>query len=177
MLCEHCGENEATIHEVLIDASGVKINTHLCEACAAEQVMTGVKMVSPTGRAPQPVCQTCGMTFGKFRKTGLLGCPACYEAFGEPLNKLIERAHEGAVCHVGKTPKRREAGGRLGPGAAAEKPGPSAGERAAVQSQIAVLRKQLDAAVRGECYERAAALQKEIERLAERLGGGQGGVN
>lgn len=175
MLCERCGENEATIHEVLIDISGSKVATNLCEACAAQQMVASAKPVSPKARLAQLVCRTCGTTFAKFRKTGLLGCPACYEAFGDPLDKLLERAHEGAVCHVGKSPRRRGSGGRIElepPGAAGN---PT--ERAAVQAQIAVLRRQLDAAVRGECYERAAALHKEIATLAERLGGSEGDPN
>ena len=46
-------------------------------------------------------CSFCGLTFADFRRTGRLGCPHCYETFGDQLPRLLRRIH-GGVKHVGK---------------------------------------------------------------------------
>ena len=49
-------------------------------------------------------CPNCGSTLEEIAKTTKLGCPQCYEEFGEPLSQIIQQAH-GAIKHVGKVPK------------------------------------------------------------------------
>ncbi|MFG0306448.1 MAG: UvrB/UvrC motif-containing protein [Phycisphaerales bacterium JB040] len=187
MLCENCGQREATIHEVLIDASNTKREKHLCEVCAAgggppekpqESVpapvseligkfMVGGPTAPGKGAPGTPSCASCGTTYAKFKQTGLLGCPDCYSAFEERLGPLIERAHEGGSHHVGKIPKRAledsRGGGRLET---------ILGDPAERTRRLAELHKALHSAVQGEKYERAAEIKQEIEQLRTLLSEG-----
>lgn len=71
--------------------------------------MTTGKPPAP-GQAAGPVaaaaCPSCGLTYAKFKESGLLGCPDCYAAFEPSLGPLLERAHEGGAHHAGKKPRR-----------------------------------------------------------------------
>ncbi len=174
MKCDLC-ELEATVHEVTV-RNGVKVERHLCEACAAQQGISVqhavapaelIKLIlDPTGaRRAQPkpaaACPKCGMTFAEFKQGGLLGCPACYKALEPQLGPLIERAHEGATQHVGKIPRRRDPGAAPGPTSEPTPPG-DAGE---LVQRVSQLRRMLDDAVRAEHYERAARLRDELRKL------------
>lgn len=166
--CDRC-ENEATVHEVVI-RNGEKAEKHLCESCAREGgVALGAtapitdlitKFVISQAKGEKPAtksgaCAECGLTFAEFRQHGLLGCPECYTAFEPQLSSMIERAHEGATHHVGKTPKR--AGGGA----------PSRHER------IMRLRKELSEAIGSEQYERAASLRDQLMHVEQADEGGE----
>ncbi len=161
--CDKC-DRPATYHSVEI-VDGQKIEKHLCEHHAAQeglaqlgakpainQLLTNfVKMHSgEEDVAVSGACPHCGMTFEQFRETSLMGCPQCYEALGEDLSPLIERAQQGATHHVGKLPQR-------------------AGGSTTRQSQLLHLRKRLQVAVEAEDYESAATLRDEIGRVEENL--------
>jgi protein arginine kinase activator len=158
MKCDQC-DNEATVHDLSI-CNGVKIERHLCEGCAAQHGLTqkagspiseilkavvGVPMAGAGVAARVTACPQCATTFAEFKQHGLLGCPTCYEVFAAQLGPLLERAHDGAVRHMGKMPKRGT--GRGG--------------------AVPTLRRELDAAVQSEQYELAAKLRDEIRRLQE----------
>lgn len=185
MLCESCGQREATIHEVLIKG-GTKMEKHLCELCAQDvsaepnsnlpiSELISKYMVSPgvapeseaeaKESSPEPVsatvCPNCGMSVREFRQSGLLGCPVCYGVFEDQLGPLIERAHEGGACHVGKTPRRALCSGREE--GDVERLLGDANERA---ERLSALRKQLTDAVEREQYERAARLRDEMRQIA-----------
>jgi protein arginine kinase activator len=53
------------------------------------------------------VCPVCRTALSKFYKTGMLGCPACYEVFYSEIAKTIEQVQEG-FYHQGKIPKLTE---------------------------------------------------------------------
>lgn len=189
MRCERC-EREATIHEVIIH-KGEKRERHLCEQCAGKaglsadphlpiaQLISGF-MLGPNNPKPavgKPVapptartvarCAGCGTTYAAFKESGLLGCPACYDAFCERLGPLIERAHEGACHHVGKFPRRALRDCRsLGDRDRVEVLLGSARER---EERLESLRKALAKAVRDEDYERAAMLRDELNRVNDLL--------
>lgn len=117
MLCNICGQNEATVHltEIVNDKM---TKLHLCEACAKDK---GAEMEEHFGMSdllagladlganlePEAMnaikCRTCGFTYQDFKKTGRLGCGDCYEAFKKQLDPLLKRIH-GANRHVGKVP-------------------------------------------------------------------------
>lgn len=171
MQCE-CGEREATIHEVVV-VNGEVQERHLCESCALEQgiqvhphapvsslVSKGVPKGTIRPALARGACQSCGMSFDEFRKGGHVGCSRCYESFGERLSALLERAQQGAGHHVGKVPVRlaAEAASR-----GDDEFGGSEQERAA---RITEVQAQLERAVRGEQYERAALLRDELRRLS-----------
>jgi len=187
VLCESCGQREATIHEVLIKG-GAKLEKHLCEVCAQTAAsepssnlpineLISKYMVSPgvatSAKSDEPesqattVCPSCAMSLREFRQSGLLGCPVCYTVFEEQLGPLIERAHEGGACHVGKTPRRALDSGRE-KGDVQRLLGDSK-ERA---DRLGALRKQLTEAVEREQYERAAQLRDEMRRVASVEEGG-----
>ncbi len=170
MLCE-CGEREATVHEVIIK-NGKKVEKHLCEVCAKNQgfdpkagvpisqLISSFVLSSPGAKQGKAlVCPTCQTTYDSFKQSGLLGCPDCYDAFEDELSPLLERSHEGGTHHVGKQPKRATA--KRGRGV---DPVMEARKRA---EQIKQLRHQLDTALAGEQYEKAAGIRDEIRELSE----------
>lgn len=166
--CDLC-ENEATVHEVVV-RNGEKTERHLCEEHAQEMGViqgghghTGVAgvvqsmVLTKSGAAKErsageKSCPSCGMTFAEFRKEGLLGCPACYEAFEQRLGSLLERAHEGGSHHCGKIPKR-------------------AGSSLERQQHLTTLRQSLQRAIEHEQYEDAARLRDEIASLEHNTAG------
>ena len=117
MVCNVCGQNEATIHltEVL---NNQMVEVHLCESCA-EQKGTDFKvhfdfnkLLASLGDfdvelksegASKTVCKNCGMSYEEFGRTGRLGCANCYQAFEKLLLPLIKRVQRD-VRHVGKIP-------------------------------------------------------------------------
>lgn len=153
--CDRC-EKPAVVHNTTI-VGGVLNEVHLCEEHATEANIpatgaTGLGAiveqltVKLPGGAKGPSCSRCGMKWAEYRQHGVMGCGDCYEAFAVTLDVVLERAHGGAVQHVGKAPTRED----------------DARQRAAL---LARLLKELEEAVRAEQYERAAALRDEIKAL------------
>ena len=155
MQCQLC-DRAATVHLTEI-VNGQKAERHLCEYCAQQEGIT-IKahvpiselldnLVSAQEASDQLTdlsCPQCQLTWGQFRKQGLLGCPNDYLAFDEPLSKLIKKAQEGAAAHVGRFPEQaRETVGR--------------------RTRLLQLRQKLREAVSEEDYERAAQLRDEID--------------
>ena len=160
MLCQLCNKSQATVHLLdIVPPNGEKRERHLCERCAGEEGVTAqkhesinnildnfIKHAAGVQHMSETPCQDCGTTFREFRSQGQLGCPRCYEAFGKPLQTLIERAHEGATHHVGKTPSQ------------------VSGEPS-MHARVAKMRRQMQEAVELEDYELAARLRDEISQL------------
>lgn len=153
--CDRC-KKPAVIHEI-DTKNGVEV--HLCKHHAIEagylipetppvaELITQFAISKKSKPNPQrrAGCSTCETTLGRFRKSGLLGCPDCYDHFERHLEPLVIRAHAGGTAHVGRVP-----------------------ERSIELMDLQLLRKQLvgelDRAVAAEEYERAASLR-------DRLGG------
>jgi protein arginine kinase activator len=158
MKCDNCN-NHATVHLTEIKG-GKKIEKHLCEQCANQLEGIAVKSHTPinelltnfvmahSGIVKQETgtCEHCGISWAEFRQGGLLGCEHDYVLFEKDLVPLLQRAHEGATHHVGKTPVR--------------KVGTPAPEKA--PADLAKLRRELAKAVETEDYERAARLRDQI---------------
>lgn len=163
-LCERCKSAQATFHLTNIDKFGNKAERHLCDKCAVEEGMLQpsakiaidpdelLKFVQhgkqSTANLASLVCEHCGISFVEFRNHGLLGCAHDYDVFREPLLKLIQRAHNDATHHTGKSPRGV---------VHASKPGGV--------SEIRRLKKHLEDAVAAEDYERAAELRDKIRTL------------
>ena len=158
MLCQRCKKNTATVHLTDI-VKNEKRERHLCEKCAAEEGVTVKQQVpinellanfvmeqSGARELAKLTCPECGTSFLEFRNSGLLGCPNDYDAFAKALVPLLERAHEGASQHKGKSPARD--------GVDREK-----------QRQMTALQRQLAEAVEKEDYELAADLRDRIKAL------------
>lgn len=167
MRCQRCGEHEATFHETLIDTEGERVEAHLCMSCAHEVglvddagtpsgVGAALGVETPKRAGGPAACEQCGRSYETFRRTGLLGCPVCYASFEDRLGPLLERAHEGGICHIGKVPQRAM---RADPDLI--------GDARVRASRLGMLERRLRAALSGERYERAAAIKGEIERLRE----------
>lgn len=162
MLCDICGNNEATVHvtEILDDKM---TELHLCEECAKKkgEVMkqtfsladllaglTDIGAVLDPDEAIRLKCPGCGQTYKDFRKIGRLGCDQCYETFKESLVRLLKRIH-GSNQHVGKVPARR-------------------GKVVRASVQLRELRERLARTVQLERYEEAAELRDRIRDLEGR---------
>jgi len=163
MKCDKC-DKTATVHLIEI-IDGKKIEKHLCEGHASEEGIA-VKVTNapinellekfvlkhsggqapPVESAKELSCAMCGMSYGAFRKRGLLGCPACYDAFEPALGPLLGRAHEGADHHIGKVPQH-------------------AGVDELRQQRLMQLRRELDQAVAAEKYEAAARLRDQVRQM------------
>ncbi len=161
MLCYICKQNEATVHLAQI-ADGKMQKLDLCEACAKEKGVQDVTNVSLASllmglgladevktEAAGAQCPVCGFTQSDFKKTGRLGCSACWQAFEPALNSLLKAMHKGER-HVGKIPSR-------------------AVHTIAITDRIKDLSKELDQAVREERYEEAAQIRDRIRELEGKL--------
>jgi len=160
MLCQKCKKHPATVHLTEI-MNNEKREKHLCEQCATQEGLTDksqqpinqleakfVLAQSEAKELSQLACPECGMTFLQFRNGGLLGCPADYEVFKEPLLGLLEKAHEGRIQHVGKIPGGRE-------------------NKHKRQHELMKLKRDLQESVDIEDYERAAVLRDKIKGLEQ----------
>ena len=102
MLCEICGENEATFHYSEV-VNGNKTEHHLCSECAAKtdisyytnlldgdgrlgQLLSGLLGMPVGGGQDDPkthvVCPGCHLSYGEFIKNSAFGCAECYNVFG-----------------------------------------------------------------------------------------------
>lgn len=166
MLCEDCGKNQATVHFTKI-INGKVIELHLCESCAAKhkefeinpsfsfhKFLTGLLDNMQEGQVPisfeqEIKCDSCGMTYDRFKQIGKFGCSNCYESFRKKLTLLFRQIH-GHDTHVGKVPKR--AGGKL-----------------SVRREIERLKSELDAKVQAEEFEQAAVIRDKIKELQNKI--------
>src|SRR4029077_10612076 len=90
-------------------------------------------------------CPRCGLLYSSFKETGRLGCSECYQAFQFQLRPLLRRIH-GDTRHKGRVPARD-------------------GEGVSLSRQMQRLYDELQRAVDGEEFERAAELRDEIKQL------------
>lgn len=115
MLCDQCGERDASVHLTTIVDNEVK-QQHLCEKCAAER---GVETTVSVPKHPLSAflhevqaqaaastdagkCTFCGTTMSDFRASGRWGCSHCYTAFEPSMRELLRRVH-GNAKHAGRT--------------------------------------------------------------------------
>jgi len=158
-LCSICHEHPATVHYTEIVNNKLR-KLNLCEHCAREkglgvtaqfsvaEILKGLTEQTPQQSAePELTCDFCGLSFGRFKKVGRLGCPHCYETFRDHLEPILSDIHKN-IEHVGK--------------------GPSAGAMIdTTTKQLTELNRELKRAVETEEYERAAQLRDEIKQLEQ----------
>ena len=156
MTCDVCKSNPATVFLTQI-VSGQMKKINLCEACSKEKgvmdptsfaltdLLGGLGAEQEIERGPGQKCPSCGFTQADFKKTGRLGCPTCYETFGEALGSLLKAMHKGTV-HAGKIPSRQLRSLQF-------------------DTQLKTLRKDLLRAVKEENYESAASLRDQIKQF------------
>ncbi len=180
MLCQNCQKNEVKLKITRL-VNGVPEELKVCEECAIKLSPYHAKLAkkreadkqsvekmlqdligqaseeAATGTAGDgsPQCESCGLTYKRFRKTYMLGCPDCYDAFGEHLLEDIRR-HHGADRHV---PDRSEA---------------QLTRTVDVETRIKALRLELDECIQSEDFDRAVRLRDEIRELESQLSAGEG---
>lgn len=168
MLCDKCGQHEATVKFVQIE-NNKRTELHLCKDCAQgyanfspgfdlqhllSSMFQSVTLGQKLGQVyTDKTCPTCGKGIADIQKTGRLGCGTCFEVFGDELNPVLRRLH-GSNIHTGKVPVR-------------------AYPNLQVTRQIEDLRKRLDECVRQENYEQAAKYRDELRSLERQLAGGE----
>ena len=172
MTCEKCKKDQATYHLTAIE-NGQKKETHLCEGCARNSgvglnfnfslsdilgSVAGSKDKSKGSSKTQ--CPECGMTSAEFRKQMRVGCANDYEFFGKELHDVVKRIH-GADQHIGKVP-----GGVQNPEKKAIETARTLKEKT---NELARLKKELDAVVVSENYERAAQIRDRIKVIETEL--------
>jgi len=152
--CGLCG-NEATVHLTQIVNNKIH-KVDLCEACAQKKGVTdpeGFSLadllaktnVSFEPKEKQIVCPQCGHSTADFRRTGRLGCSACFEVFEPLLLPVLEDMHPGTY-HKGEVPA-------------------VALRRQSSESEIRMLKESLQRAVQEEAYEEAARIRDMIHEM------------
>lgn len=151
--CSLCAE-VATVHLSQV-VQGKVTKVHLCEACAQKGGATNPAvfqladaLIAPAA-APALVCPCCGFTDIDFRKRGRLGCPSCWEVFGEALGGLLAKVQHDSG-HVGRAPVGTAPTGQL-------------------RLRLTAARQKMAAAIESEDYEAAARLRDEIAGLEQLL--------
>lgn len=169
MMCEECGAKPAVFHFVSI-TNDQKIERNLCPDCMAKykKQLPGFDIKNLAGilnnliegkrggnkeeidpETAAITCEQCGMTYGEFRKCGMLGCAQCYKAFHEPMAALLQRIH-GNTQHAGRIPGGVHSG-------------------TSIRMNIDRLKQLLQKAVAAEEYEQAAKLRDSIRALTAQL--------
>ncbi len=157
MLCDVCKCNDAAVFLTqILEGKMQKVN--LCDACSKEKgvqdptgfaladLLLGIGAAEEIEKgAPTQKCGVCGFTQADFKKTGRLGCSACYITFSEGLGSLLKAMHKGTE-HVGKLPQR-------------------AYREIELSDRVRTLTENLRKAVAEENYETAASLRDQIKQL------------
>lgn len=143
--CQNCKVNKSEIRCVLV-IDGKPTEKYLCKECARkagieEQQKMNRKRTRDfvvSGKKKDPVCKECKTSFSQFLKTGLLGCPKCYDSFGTSLRDILKGIHSVSY-HRGRGPGDEKT------------------------MDIAQLKWKLSEAVQEEDFELAARLRDEIK--------------
>jgi len=158
--CDLC-DKAATVHLTQIVNHQVH-KVDLCEACAQAKGVTdpnGFSLadlllkasLNPEPEAPARLrCENCGYTVEEFKRTGRLGCPACYDSLSQLVEPLLENMHKG-TRHVGKVPEQ-------------------ALQRKQLHDRLHQLEHDLESAIQAERYEDAARYRDEIVQVREAAG-------
>ena len=161
MMCSSCNSQPATVHYTESIQGHIHARSY-CAACAQkmgilnmtsfpmddvfksfdnvlksfDDAFKGFDIKTPT---PTDItCSDCGMTLSKFRQTGRFGCAKDYELF--KVGPALEKIH-GASVHTGKVPEKSP------------------------EEKLKRLKKDMEAAVKAENYEKAASIRDEIRKL------------
>jgi len=169
MMCEECGAKPAVFHFVTI-TNDEKTERNLCPECMAKykkqlpgfdiknlagilnNLIEGKRSSHKEEIDPETAaitCDQCGMTYGEFRKCGMLGCAQCYKAFHEPMTALLQRIH-GNTQHAGRIPGGVHSG-------------------TSIRMNIDRLKEKLQRAIADEEYEQAAKIRDSIRALTAQL--------
>ena len=102
MFCDVCKSKEATVFLTqIVEGKMQKVN--LCEGCSKEKgvndptgfaladLLLGLGAAQEIEKNPAGIrCPVCGFSQADFKKTGRLGCSACYDSFAEGLSGMLK---------------------------------------------------------------------------------------
>ncbi|WP_038164108.1 UvrB/UvrC motif-containing protein [Verrucomicrobium sp. BvORR106] len=189
MKCDMC-DNEATVFLTqIVDGKMTQVN--LCDKCSKEKGVTdptGFQLADfLLGNAAQKktrqssaeddtlACPECGFTRAHLKKIGRMGCPECYQTFGDDMDNMLRAMHKG-TRHVGKVPGRQVS--VPVPTSKAERPEPATPAAAPAapkpppppapvspKKKLADLKAAIELAVMEERYEDAARLRDEVKAI------------
>ncbi len=161
--CDLCGK-PATVHLTQIIKNQIQ-KVDLCEECAQSKGVTDpegfsladllAKSFAGAVEEPEPAatgvltCEQCGCSTRDFKKTGRLGCAACYEAMKAALLPLITGLHKD-IAHKGKLPARQW-------------------RHAGLRRELANVERELQEAVKQENFEAAARCRDQLGALRSKL--------
>ena len=168
MLCEQCGENEATVRVEAYAPDGTSAARMLCAECASKlrpnfkalraldisdflNALIGKIRENRQEKEADRFdarCSICGYTFADYRKSGVVGCAACYRAFREPIEEVLVK-HNGSALYMGSAPDGGQTNDDI--------------------YRLKKLKDKLRAAVEQEDFESAARLRDEVRELSGRL--------
>jgi protein arginine kinase activator len=174
-LCQSCQQRPAVVEFIQVTGT-VRRELSLCRECAMTHGMAAqiaafqqlskqiIEHMKPIDELPLSgpetqiaPCTSCGLSFDEFIRTGLLGCPQCYQSFGDVLSHILRRLH--GVSHMTgsngqeghKHPAKTEhSKGDAKPG------GQTAREELEIKIELALLE---------ENYELAAQLRDQLKNL------------
>ena len=162
MICQKCKKAAAAVC-ISQHNGGEKTDIYLCQSCANESAAVALKaafglldmMPSKFAFAGEldrysrlagnTRCLACAKTFAEIQQDGKVGCARCYVEFRDRLRPIVERIHRSAT-HKGHCPS-------------------SAPASYVAKRKIMELKAELEKAVAGEEYEKAAELRDLIKNL------------
>lgn len=160
MNCDHCNKEEATVFLTQI-VEGKMQKMNFCEVCAQKkgvndpagfaltELLLGLGLTQDMAPVTELTCSVCGWKHSQFKKTGRLGCSACYDLFIEELLPMLRNMHPNLV-HIGKMPCRFA-------------------QEQKKQESTKLLQEELRKAIAAEEYEKAAQIRDEMIALQKTL--------
>jgi len=170
MKCSKCHYNEASVY-IEQTTNGHTQKAHLCSDCASlSDIGIGLHLMPGGGIDPGLAFQyahnfwfapesesthkrstsgtlicSCGYSFNSFKKSSMLGCASCYEAFEAELLGVFSKLQPG-IRHVGKIPETKS-------------------EALQKDLELFNLKEQLKTAICNEEFEKAAKIRDTIREL------------
>ena len=168
MLCDNCGEHEASIKLTQI-INGKKTEMMICEECGQKMGISDINFEMPIDISnflgnfefenenympfninnKEVRCQKCNMTYQDFLDKGKFGCEECYKTFENKINILLKRI-QGTDKYLGRKASHNEN---------------NSVPEVKLNNKLEQLQKDLKLAIKEERYEDAAKLRDEIKHL------------
>lgn len=187
MLCENCGKRQANVRYTE-SINGVTKEINLCEECSRKLGITNSMdmdvfsmdipsffgsfledfandgMMPMLDKMAQIRCKSCNSTFDDIIKSGMLGCPNCYDTFDFKLDPILKRI-QGANRHVGRIGKISDNEIKYKEEQNKEETKTKENAKDTKITELKKLQEDLKQAVKEERYEDAAKIRDEIKKL------------
>ncbi len=196
MLCERCHQREANVSYTQT-INGVTEEINLCSECAAETgiLNAGIEAFDfpnyigqtafnfpfetqsffPEQQLRQKTahmqCSECGQTLADFKRTGLFGCPHCYEdfrAFIEPMLDEIQSTHVHVEQDQISAQDTEKTDSEEGNSNQNKDVSNDKAESESQNPEIIKLKKELQELIKQEKYEEAAKVRDQIRDLEQK---------